>query len=1017
MRRNLHPFLFSAAAALAIACAAPAIAQTAPSDAPILRVDLGMHDAPIRDLALNNAGDVIATVGDDKTVRLWSSFDGELLETVRAPMDEQSEGILNTAAFWPGESHLLVSGITGINYVSASGARANYVYFIDRKSGYEKILRRAFGGVVNKIAVFGEPSGATRRLAIAHASAPAGVTIANEKLKPILTRDFGAPTNWVEFADDGRLVAAARNGVVAVFSADLQRVLEWRAPSGAPAQARFSPDGAHIAVAYLDEGRIDILSASDMTAVASLTVGQTKPAPILNAVAWDADGGLWAGGNVLDNTTSEDPEFAVRVWRDWREPTVFDQVLVGRDAVTMLEAGEGRALFFATADPAWGRIDVRTADLVYARRAAKPDLRDVNQRLLATNADGSRLALSLGPRGGAQAVFDADALRLDQISSTPSDVSPTPAPEGFDQWRNTSELQHRGRFIRLRRNDIVRSAAQLPDGRAVFGTDYALMMRGRTGVGLVEREIATPALGMTVSADGERLIVAHGDGVMRWYDLNASGSLNTVGALFIDPQLDRGRWILWSPDGYFTHSETGGDELAGFSVNRGFGQTARWVAFTQLYRDRHRPDVMRSRIGRTGDVIELGDAGDPGGEAADEKIKATPEVRITEFCGVGADGAVLDCYDANQARRAIRRRADAGAGSATADGEAAPAAEFQLPSGLEQVEVRYEVAAPPARISSVDVFRSGRSSGQTRAIRRRAETADPDAAETTTGSRRLLLASGANRIQVRAYTVDGVFGASPEIVVSAEPADETSDAKLYVLAVGVNRYPGAEITTLNFARPDAEAIAQKLEAKAPPGYASSTTRLLTDEEATRETILDELAALAETARPQDAVVIYFAGHGVVDNDSGSYFFVHSGVSSWDKIAEEGVSAADMIAAVGAVQAENILVMLDTCHSGAFPVGTAASIANETGYYVLAASSTTQEALDGYNGRNGVFAHAVLGGVGGEAPAFDGVVDVLSLGSYVRNRVPQLAGTKGFKQNAQFRTSGGDLTNFPIARIE
>ena len=85
-----------------------------------------------------------------------------------------------------------------------------------------------------------------------------------------------------------------------------------------------------------------------------------------------------------------------------------------------------------------------------------------------------------------------------------------------------------------------------------------------------------------------------------------------------------------------------------------------------------------------------------------------------------------------------------------------------------------------------------------------------------------------------------------------------------------------------------------------------------------------------------------------------------------------------------------------------------------GRFLLAASTSVQEALDSYDERNGVFAYAVREGMRGRA-AMDGEgrVSALALGEYVTRRVPQLAAEKQHRQDAVFRTAQRDLRGFPI----
>ena len=72
-------------AALIVAAATPAFAQAPPSPRgggvepptqPFLRVEAAAHTAPVARLATDAAGRVLATVSDDKTLRLWDLPEG-----------------------------------------------------------------------------------------------------------------------------------------------------------------------------------------------------------------------------------------------------------------------------------------------------------------------------------------------------------------------------------------------------------------------------------------------------------------------------------------------------------------------------------------------------------------------------------------------------------------------------------------------------------------------------------------------------------------------------------------------------------------------------------------------------------------------------------------------------------------------------------------------------------------------------------------------------------------------------
>ena len=973
-------------------------------EGPYLRIEMGMHVAPIRDLAFDPASGVFATTSDDKTVRLWSTGNGDLLETIRVPMDLDAEGTIYTAAYWPDGKYLLMSGITGAAYInSANEPERNYLYVLPRANGYERILKKAPGGIVRKIALSPAADPKATRIAIAHSQNPRGIQVLAANLKTVFREDFGGAANWVEFAPDGRLAAASASGAIYLYTADFSRKLVWQTPGGQPSQVRFSPDGHTLAVGYADRPGFDLLDTGSLTRVGGYAM-ERAPYATLEALAWDEAGGLWAGGTLLAEGR---PDMIVRHWPDPSQPDRFSDVSVGTDAVTALERGPDGAIFFATADPAIGKIDPVSLRILFDRRSPKPDYREVSRRRFSTNADGSIVTFAAGDRyRGETLVFNGRDLSLGR--SLPGErMSDARPPAGLTGWNSQQSPALNGRPLRIQAGEFNRSATELADGRFALGGDYAIRLYHRDGRLLAEKPIATAAFGLVASSDGTRLIAAHGDGTIRWYELRQGALLEEVAALFVD--IASRQWILWSPDGYFTHAESGGQNLAGFSLNRGFGQPARWIEFSQLYRERHRQILMKSRVGRLAQAAPPA----PGGASGlGSVIHQAPEIKITQVCALDDRANDQNCWDANQVRRALRRRKSDSAPAAGAEVET-----FTLPHAAERVALHFTIAAAPADIKSIDVFRNGQTTGQTRALRRKPAAnarSEPDGG-TMTGRRVLQLHPGANTLYVRGYRHDGVYGKSQTIDLVREPPPEPQRPTLHLLAVGVDRYTGEGIPRLAFAGADARSIITHVQRAIPQEhYADANITLLQDETGTRQNITAALDRIAADAKPEDSVLVYIAGHGVIDPQTSLYYFVQSDVPAWDRIAETAVSQEDLVAMIGSVPARNVMLMLDTCHSGAFPAEAASNIGNETGYYVLAASSSTQEALDGYDGSNGVFAAAVLRGLNGEAPYYEDVIDAVDLGNYVRNTLPKMAKEKGASQTAQFRSSGGEISAFPLA---
>jgi hypothetical protein len=162
------------------------------------------------------------------------------------------------------------------------------------------------------------------------------------------------------------------------------------------------------------------------------------------------------------------------------------------------------------------------------------------------------------------------------------------------------------------------------------------------------------------------------------------------------------------------------------------------------------------------------------------------------------------------------------------------------------------------------------------------------------------------------------------------------------------------------------------------------------------------------------VIVYLGGHGYKDA-AGSYHFIPPDMAGLDELAARSVDQSLLIEGLSGMQVENLMLVLDTCYSGAFPAAAAGNISNETGFMVLTASTRYEEALDGADGRNGTVIYAVREALGGALSSPDGVADALGLADYVRKRVRQIAAEKNHEQKPQLLIGNSDKP-FPVARI-
>ena len=148
-----------------------------------------------------------------------------------------------------------------------------------------------------------------------------------------------------------------------------------------------------------------------------------------------------------------------------------------------------------------------------------------------------------------------------------------------------------------------------------------------------------------------------------------------------------------------------------------------------------------------------------------------------------------------------------------------------------------------------------------------------------------------------------------------DPLPDTSRIKLppgtelgksYALVIGNNGYE--HLRQLNFAQNDARRVYEALTA----GYGFKA-ELLTD--ATASQVFKRFDDLATTLKSNDSLVIYFAGHGALDGGLSYWLGIDATAdkSSW---RSSGVSTYDLNKWLDVVEAKHVLVVADSCYSGA-----------------------------------------------------------------------------------------------------
>jgi hypothetical protein len=214
----------------------------------------------------------------------------------------------------------------------------------------------------------------------------------------------------------------------------------------------------------------------------------------------------------------------------------------------------------------------------------------------------------------------------------------------------------------------------------------------------------------------------------------------------------------------------------------------------------------------------------------------------------------------------------------------------------------------------------------------------------------------------------------------------------YALIVASSRYSDATLTQLEAPVHDARSLATVLST---PAIGDFDVTTLADEPASK--VMQEIKAFFDGRRREDLVLLYFSGHGILDESARLYFATTD--TRVDRPRSTAVSANFVNDLMSECRPRRQVLMLDCCNSGAFARGIKAGGTVGTGErfegrgrVVITASDALQYAFEA--GRvegaciNSVFTRALVDGLEtGDADLNgDGRVTLDELYDYVYGRV-------------------------------
>ena len=463
---------------------------------------------------------------------------------------------------------------------------------------------------------------------------------------------------------------------------------------------------------------------------------------------------------------------------------------------------------------------------------------------------------------------------------------------------------------------------------------------------------------LSFSSDGTRLVSGSKDGTAKIWDTSTGTCLVTM------LQAKNGEWLSWTDEGYYAGSDWAAKNLVYFVNGRDV------IGIDQMYDTLYRPDLVAAKLAGKDISDYVLKPADTGNTANGASSKLPPDIAIA-----------------------------------------------QLPASTDKRDITVELRATDngGGIGAVNLVLNGK-------VFPVATGADSKKGETATFRYLITVQNGKNTVVAQAYNKAGsIVSQSPEKTVTW--AGDTEKPRLFVLAVAANKYR-AQGLQLKYSVADADGITSALQKSAGNLYRDTIVKKVYDADVTAAGINAAFDSLASQVQADDVFVFYLAGHGVTYDEDGDYYYLPVTFRFTEKadIPAQGISKKMIMQNLAKIKAGKSIVLMDTCSSGTFVVGSRSGLSEATainrltratGSATIAAGSDEQVAMEGYNG-HGIFTYVLMDGLSGKADSNkDGFVTLQELCSYAEYEVPELSYAKwGYEQVPQKQLRDQD---FPIGK--
>ncbi|MDR3636249.1 MAG: caspase family protein [Isosphaeraceae bacterium] len=254
-------------------------------------------------------------------------------------------------------------------------------------------------------------------------------------------------------------------------------------------------------------------------------------------------------------------------------------------------------------------------------------------------------------------------------------------------------------------------------------------------------------------------------------------------------------------------------------------------------------------------------------------------------------------------------------------------------------------------------------------------------------------------------------------------------ARRWAVVIGVEKYSDPAISRLRFCAADAKLVAETLVKSC--GYDARDVLVMTDDQKdaalrpVRTTLADQIPKWLAKAEPGDTVLIYFSGHGFLDDRGQGYLAPQD--CRRDNLGLSALRTDELRNQLAQCKATQKMLVLDCCHAGGArgeadgaPSGqeVGSAFREAQGLVTMASCRKAEQSHEWDERGHGLFSFYLADGLGGAADRDgDGIVDSDELYHYVFDQVTTAARKELNVRQTPVRLVGDDATGvFALSRV-